>query len=57
MDANEQVDEQLKQAQAEIAALRAENERLKQDIVKLRGVLRSHSQDKMATKLKDALRE
>ncbi|UVI31125.1 hypothetical protein [Paenibacillus spongiae] len=57
MDANEQANEQLIQARAEIAALKAENERLKQDIIKLRGVLRSHSQDKMATKLKDALRE
>lgn len=57
MNSNEELMEQLRRAELEIAGLRAENERLKQDVIKLRGVLRGQSQDRMATKLKDALRE
>ena len=57
MNSNEELVEQLRCAELEIAGLRAENERLKQDVIKLRGVLRGQSQDRMATKLKDALRE
>lgn len=44
---------------AEIKKLRLENERLKQEIAKLRGVKHSSSgsMDSMSTKLKEALRE
>lgn len=57
MEVGEELMEELRLAKLEIAGLRAENERLKQDVIKLRGVLRGQSQDRMATKLKDALRE
>ncbi|UKS29140.1 hypothetical protein LOZ80_09485 [Paenibacillus sp. HWE-109] len=44
---------------AEIKRLRQENERLKQEIAKLRGVKRPSGDvmDTMSTKLKEALRE
>ncbi|GGA13373.1 hypothetical protein GCM10008018_67830 [Paenibacillus marchantiophytorum] len=44
---------------AEIKRLRQENERLKQEIAKLRGVKRpsGDAMDTMSTKLKEALRE
>ncbi|WP_156411057.1 hypothetical protein [Paenibacillus sp. Soil787] len=47
------------QLTAEIKRLTLENERLKQEIAKLRGVTRpsSGSMDSMSTKLKEALRE
>lgn len=44
---------------AEIEKLRLENERLKQEIARLRGVKRptAGAMDSMSTKLKEALRE
>ncbi|MGG1517278.1 hypothetical protein ABE504_17840 [Paenibacillus oryzisoli] len=44
---------------AKVLELTAENDRLKQEIAKLRGAKRpaSHAMDTMATKLKEALRE
>ncbi|MGG1550815.1 hypothetical protein [Paenibacillus ferrarius] len=44
---------------AKVLELTTENDRLKQEIAKLRGAKRtpSHAMDTMATKLKEALRE
>ncbi|MDF2650636.1 MAG: hypothetical protein K0Q73_6441 [Paenibacillus sp.] len=57
MENNEALEKE--QLTAEIKRLTLENERLKQEIAKLRGVNRpsSGSMDSMSTKLKEALRE
>lgn len=57
MDNNDALEKE--QLTSEVKRLTLENERLKQEIAKLRGVKRpsSGSMDSMSTKLKEALRE
>ncbi|MBW7474680.1 hypothetical protein K0T92_07975 [Paenibacillus oenotherae] len=49
--------DELEQAKQLIAALQAENDGLKRETAKLRGLLRSRDGHTMSTRLKDALRE
>ncbi|WP_165822535.1 hypothetical protein [Paenibacillus montanisoli] len=53
----ETLQEQLRQAQAEIEQLRGDKHRLQQEVARLRGLLRSGSGSVKSTKLYEALRE